>query len=135
MLESVSCSVVSNSLSTHGLQSTRPLYPWILQERILEWVAIPFSGDIPHAGIEPGSLALQMGSLPSEPPGKAHIPGMREPTTRRSPGIRRPQRYAAAPHCAGDGATMHYCLLPSCFVRQEWFQWKSPSCSKTGSEK
>ena len=38
----------------------------ILQARILEWVAIPFS--IP--GIEPGSPALQADSLPSEPSGK-----------------------------------------------------------------
>ena len=41
----------------------------ILQERILEWVAISFSpGDLPDPGIEPKSLALQVDSLPSEPP-------------------------------------------------------------------
>ena len=28
----------------------------ILQARILEWVAIPFSGDLPLPGIEPASL-------------------------------------------------------------------------------
>ena len=28
----------------------------ILQARVLEWVAIPFSGHLPHPGIEPGSL-------------------------------------------------------------------------------
>ena len=42
----------------------------ILQARILEWIAIPFSTDPPHQGIEPESLALQTDSLPSEPPGK-----------------------------------------------------------------
>ena len=47
----------------------------ILQARILEWVAIPFSrgsspGDLPDPGIEPRSLALQADSLLSEPPGK-----------------------------------------------------------------
>ena len=31
----------------------------ILQGRILEWVAFPFSGDLPNPGIEPRSLALQ----------------------------------------------------------------------------
>ena len=31
----------------------------ILQVRILEWVAIPFSGDLPNPGIKPGSPALQ----------------------------------------------------------------------------
>ena len=42
----------------------------ILQARIPEWVAIPFSpGDLSDQGIEPGSPALQADSLPSEPPG------------------------------------------------------------------
>jgi len=40
----------------------------ILQARILEWVAIPFSRDLPDPGIEPGSPELQADSLPSEPP-------------------------------------------------------------------
>ena len=39
------------------------------------WSGLPFpsAGDLPHSGIEPGSPgspALQVGSLPSEPPGK-----------------------------------------------------------------
>ena len=42
----------------------------ILQARILEWVAIPFSGYLPDPGIKPGSPVLQADSLPSEPPGK-----------------------------------------------------------------
>ena len=40
----------------------------ILQARILGWVAIPFSRDLPNPGIEPGSLAVQADSLPYEPP-------------------------------------------------------------------
>ena len=32
----------------------------ILQARILEWVAIPFSRDLPNPGIEPRSLALKV---------------------------------------------------------------------------
>ena len=40
---------------------------------ILEWVAIPFSGDLPDPGIEPKSPALQADSLPSEPPGKPFL--------------------------------------------------------------
>ena len=43
----------------------------ILQTRILEWVAIPFPGDLPDPGIELGSPALQADALPSEPPGKS----------------------------------------------------------------
>ena len=42
----------------------------ILQAKILEWVAIPFSGDLSHPWIEPGSPELQADSLPSAPPGK-----------------------------------------------------------------
>ena len=34
----------------------------ILQARILEWVGILFSRDLPKPGIEPESLALQAGS-------------------------------------------------------------------------
>ena len=34
----------------------------IIQARILEWVAILFSRDLPKPGIEPESLALQAGS-------------------------------------------------------------------------
>ena len=45
----------------------------ILQARILQWVAISFSRDLPDPGIEsmvPVSPALQADSLPSEPSGK-----------------------------------------------------------------
>ena len=42
----------------------------ILQARILEWVAFPFPGDLPNPGIKPRSPALQVDSLPAEPPGK-----------------------------------------------------------------
>ena len=46
--ESVSHLVMSDSLQPHGL----------LQARILEWAAIPFSGDLSDPGIEPGSPVL-----------------------------------------------------------------------------
>ena len=42
----------------------------ILQARILEWVAIPFSRGSSQLGIEPASLHWQADSLPLEPPGK-----------------------------------------------------------------
>ena len=41
----------------------------ILQARIPEWVAIPFSRISSQPGIEPRSCALQVASLLSEPPG------------------------------------------------------------------
>ena len=36
----------------------------------MEWVAIPFPGDLPNPGMESASPALQTDSLPSEPAGK-----------------------------------------------------------------
>ena len=39
----------------------------ILQARILEWVAMPSSRDLPDPGIKPESHELQVDSLPSEP--------------------------------------------------------------------
>ena len=48
--------------------------------RILEWVAYPFSRDLPDPGIEPGSPALQVDSLPAhsfpESPGKPKNTGV-----------------------------------------------------------
>ena len=41
-----------------------------LQARILEWVAMPSSRGSSQPGIEPRSPALQVNSLPAEPPGK-----------------------------------------------------------------
>ena len=49
----------------------------ILQARILEWVAIPFSGGIfPTQGYEPRSPTLQVDSLPAEPQGKPKNTGV-----------------------------------------------------------
>ena len=45
--------------SVHGIRQTR----------ILEWVAISFSGGLPKSGVDPGSPALQADSLQSEPLG------------------------------------------------------------------
>ena len=45
----------------------------ILQARILEWVAIPFSEDLPDPGLKPRSPTLQADSLPSKSPGKPHF--------------------------------------------------------------
>ena len=41
----------------------------ILQARILEWVAVPFSEDLPNLGIKARSPTLQADSLPAEQPG------------------------------------------------------------------
>ena len=36
------------------------------------WSGFPSPGDLPEPGIEPKSPALQVDTLPSEPPGKPH---------------------------------------------------------------
>ena len=41
--------------------------------RTLKWVAYPFLGDLPDPGIELGSPALQVDSLPAKLPGKSYI--------------------------------------------------------------
>ena len=48
----------------------------IFQARMLEWVPFHSPGDLPHPGIEPGSPALKVDSLPSESPEKTetHTP-------------------------------------------------------------
>ena len=58
LCDPMDCSLSSSSI--HG----------IFQARVLEWIGIPFSGDLPDPGIEPRSPALQADSVPSEPPGK-----------------------------------------------------------------
>ena len=45
----------------------------ILQARILEWVVIPSSRDLPSLGIKPRSPALQVGYFPSESAGKPNV--------------------------------------------------------------
>ena len=48
----------------------------ILQARILEWVAMPSSRDLPNSGTEPRSPASQVDSLSSELPGKSKNSGV-----------------------------------------------------------
>ena len=50
----------------------------IFQARVLEWVAISSSGDLPDPVIESGSSALQADSLLSKPQGKPMY--VREPS-------------------------------------------------------
>ena len=47
--------------------------PGILQARILEWVAIPFSRETSDPGIEPRFPALQADALPTEPPDNCEL--------------------------------------------------------------
>ena len=55
LCDSMDCNLPGSSL--HG----------ILQARILECIAFPFSRDLPNPGIKPMSPSLQVDSLPAEP--------------------------------------------------------------------
>ena len=61
LIESEGCSVLSISLGPHGL--------WILQARILEWVAFPFFRGSSQPRDWTRSPILQADSLPAEPQG------------------------------------------------------------------
>ena len=65
---SVSCSIVSDSLGMDGSLPGSSIHG-ILQARILEWTAMPFS----RGSSPPSSPALQANSLPPEPPGSLRI--------------------------------------------------------------
>ena len=74
MLSSFSCVEFFASLCTIALQA--PLSMGILQSRILESVAMPFSRESSKPGIEPAcltSLAFQVSSLLVAPPGKPRV--------------------------------------------------------------
>ena len=63
--------VVSNSLSDPWtIAHQAPLSMEILQARILEWVAMPFSRGSSNPGIKPRSPTIQADSLPSASPVK-----------------------------------------------------------------
>ena len=61
--------VILVTLCTAALQAP-PVVGFSRQDFSREWFPCPSPGHLPNPGIEPGSPALQAGSLPSEPPGK-----------------------------------------------------------------
>ena len=67
----LSCSVMPDSLQSHGLYPIRLLCPWVFSRQEY-WSGLPCPppGNLPNPGIEPMSPTLQVDSLLSEPPGK-----------------------------------------------------------------
>ena len=61
---------MSNSLRPVDCSPPSSAIHGILQARILEWVAISFTRDLPDPGIELRSPTLQADALTSAPPGK-----------------------------------------------------------------
>ena len=67
----VSCSVVSNSFATPWTIARRaPLCMEFSRKEYWSGCQFPSPGDLPDSGIKLRSLALQVDSLLSEPPGK-----------------------------------------------------------------
>ena len=65
----LSLSVISDSLQPHGLYPMRLLCPWgFSRQEYQSGLPCPPPGNLPNRGIEPRSCALQVDSLPSEPP-------------------------------------------------------------------
>ena len=67
MLVTQSCPALYNPLDCSLPESSVHGIP---QARILEWVAFPFSRNLPNPGIKPGSSVLQAVSSPSIPNNK-----------------------------------------------------------------
>ena len=63
----MSCSVVSNSATPWTVAHQAPSVHEVLQARILEGVAISFSGGLPNPGMEPVSPTLRADALLTEP--------------------------------------------------------------------
>ena len=76
---------MSNSVTPWTVARQAP--PSMAFPRQQYWSGLPFAspGDLPHPGIEPGSPALQVDSLPSEPPGN--------PLSSKRLFLTRPQNY------------------------------------------
>ena len=73
----LSCSVMSDSLQPHQLQPARLLCPWgFSRQEYWSGLPCPPPGDHPNPGIELGSSALQVDSLPAETPGKPKNTGV-----------------------------------------------------------
>ena len=64
---------MSNSATPWTVAHQTPLSMGFFQARMLEWVAISSSGDLPDPGIEPVSPALAGRFFTTEPPGKPPV--------------------------------------------------------------
>ena len=71
VVKSLSC--VPLFCDSHGLYVAHqaPLSMEFSRQESWSRLSFPSPGDLSNPGIEPGSPALQEGSLPSEPPGKS----------------------------------------------------------------
>ena len=76
IISSISHSVLSDSLQSHGLQPTRLLCPWDSPGKNTGMGCNSLlQGIFPSRGLNPGLFAVQADSLPSEPPSKPYLLG------------------------------------------------------------
>ena len=68
--ESVSPSVVSDSVTPKTVAQKAPLFMGFSRPEYWSELPFPSPGDLPKPGIKPGSPVLQADSLPAEPRGK-----------------------------------------------------------------
>ena len=74
--ESVSCSVLSDSVTPWTIACQAPLSMEFSRQEYWSGLLFPSPGeDLPDSGIKPGSPALQADFLPSEPLGKSQRVG------------------------------------------------------------
>ena len=66
----ISHSVMSDFVTPWTVTHQVPLSMEFSRQEYWSGLPFPSPGDLPNAGIKPGSPALQTDSLPSEPPGK-----------------------------------------------------------------
>ena len=64
------CSVMSDSVTPQTVAHQAPLFMGLSRQEYWNGLPCPPPGNLPDPGIEPKSPALQVDSLPSEPPGK-----------------------------------------------------------------
>ena len=66
---------MSDPVRPYGLQPARLLCPWgFSRQEYWSKLLFPSPGNLPNPGIEAGSLALQIDSLPAEPQGSLAKP-------------------------------------------------------------
>ena len=65
--------VVSNSVTPQTVALQAPLSMGFSRQEYWSGLSCPPPGDLPNPGIKPRSPALQVDSLPTEPPGKPRL--------------------------------------------------------------
>ena len=115
---------MSDSFRPHGLY-----VHGILQARILQWIALPFSRESSQPGTKSRSPALQAASLPAEPPGKPKNTGLGSPSLLQGVFLTQ-ELNQGLPHCRQLLYQLSHQGSPWCEGKQQ-FRWWLISYRKT----